>query len=540
MSSEQASNSIYGIDSVGEFSESPIIETLITKESDALYSSGSSIELSGIQSEAEASNSVEEINQDQIAKTDSIKSLWSTPEGSHPHKYDDYEYEFKDEDDLHNCNCNHGDCKREHILPSNVSPFVDDGHVVRYNVERGVDYHTPFIIGSRKLVGKDNECGYHPSHLVFDPKSGTLAVGYDVSNGWAKLPNFSLITGLGNSAELDASFISGSHNKIKLEMRLRSPTDVTASKKDEYCLLPPSCAIIGGTHNSITNTSHGHYSAAIIASSGIEVEDCEETVILGMKLLHGQEPFKGHKESTFARNLYGLGKVHAGPLSSDSDDEVLYVNGDAFINGNLGVTGNINAHSASFNTINANNITQTNQYFEGISGSTGVDFSLSEGDGINVIYANPVGGDIRIELGPTAGYTFESNRSITIKDVTLEFAQGSSYNVYICVPTGVRIEHYGTGIFNSTMDPALTQSLDLKAGGTGGMYGLTASENGTYVLNTSGGSVTFQYVSPLIVGALPTWVIQSQLVGNPRLLQSTGITFIAATNNARARLLRRN
>lgn len=482
MNSDKSDNSIYGIDSIPDHLDNNIINQ--HNEIDTLYSSGSS--LHGIQSEAEASDSIEDLN-NRTDKTLSVKELWSKPDLIN-----------KDENEFGYSNVNYQDTHQ-----SIITPFIDDGNLIRYNIENGVDYNTTFVVGSKTLTPKDHNCGYQASHLAFFPEFGTLVAGRDISNGWEKISNFSLICGLGNQSELDASLISGAHNKIRLELL---PKSDDFSNKDEYCLVPPSCAIIGGTHNTITNSYATYHSSAIIASSNIYVENCEETVILGMKGSPEPKIFKGYKESTFAWNLYGLGKIHAGPLNHLSNDISLEVNG------NTNILGNITA-----NNISATNINQSNKYFVGNNGPTGSNFSISPGDGTNIVYVNPISGNVKIQLG-TGNNIFESNRSLIFKDVTLEFGMGSSYNIYISVPKGTRIEHYGTL-------------------GTGGMYGLVCNENGTYVLNSSGGSVTFQYISSITSEFLPTWVIQNQLTGNPRLLKSTGITFISANDDTRSRLI---
>ncbi|CAH6419995.1 Hypothetical protein HVR_LOCUS1051 [uncultured virus] len=545
MSLEQSSNSVYGNDSIPEISEPPHLASAPDKDHTELYSSGSSIDLSSGQSEAEANKSSNESDRSHLAKTESIKSLWSTSDASWGNFSAHDEKSHKDEkhDEGHNSeNCKI--CHDPKIIPNDVSPFAYDGRSVRYNVERGVEYRTPLILGSRKAVGNKGECGYHASHFIFDPASGTLAAGYDVDNGWVKLPNFSLITGIGNSANLDASFISGSHNKIKLENLSKLDANT-----DEYCLIPPSCAIVGGSHNTIANNSACQYSSTIVASHGITVQDSEATVVLGMKSNPGQGPFIGYNEATITRNLYSLGRSHVGPLLTSTlpVGTVFSTNGDVYIGGNLSVTGHINSESATFETvvagtasfqnISSSNIVQNSIYVEGISGGTGqtgqtgitgitgpfVDITVTRGDGVNIVYANPAPGPIRIQLGTTASSTFESNRQLIIKDVSLEFGPGSSHNVYVWVPAGIRIEYYTNSV----------------TGSTGPTYGMTASEGGIYILNTSGGSVTFRYVAPLIPGALPTWIIENQLVGNSRLLVSTGFRFIPANEGNRSLLLRR-
>jgi len=475
MSSEQSSNSIYAIDSASDYSESPLSDASVIKADSIPYSSGSSIELSGVEAEAETSRSSQETQPSISSKTKSLKSFWSGSDVS-----SELGKKTKGK-------------KLECILPNEASPFIYDGKVVRYNVERGVDYDTTFLVGSRKLIGHNSECGYRPSHLVFVPKSGTLVVGRDVNNGWAELPKYSLITGLGNSASADASFISGAHNIINLE-----PKSVENSEEDEPCSVPSSCAIIGGSSNTITAQCGN--SSVIIACSGIDIVNSQNTVVLGMKTLLGQRSFDSYSESTFTRSLYGLKRIHAGAIHEETipDGVVLDVNGDALIRGKLIAP-------------------QISEYFSGVSGATGSSFIIYSNDGVNVVYANPINGTVNIHLGTGDNKSFETNRAILFKDSTLEFGSGSQYNVNIFpaapgsfgVPT--RIEYYdGNSI----------------VAGTGG-----------YSINSSGGAVTFRYMRPHALGGSPTWIIENQLVGNPRLLGSTGNSFIPASERTRSKII---
>lgn len=542
MSEEHSSNSVYGSDSTPEYSEPPISEASIIKDKSELHSSGSSIDLSIAPSEADLDNSLigipskqsVETQQSVSSKIDSVKSLWSVSDASPICKNGNCRNQTSNE--------TRPNCTRKHLLPNDVSPFVYDGRFVKYNVERGVQYDTPLLIGSRKLSTKECKDNNSASHLLFNPKTGTLIVGHNPIDNWTRLDdslddskdgfnrlgNYSLIAGLDNLAELDASFISGSHNSIRLKMLPGSNDQIN----DEYCFIPPSCAIVGGNQNSITNTSVCGGSSAIIASSNIHIEDCEEAVFLGLRPTPDQQPFRGWKQAAVAQNLFGLGRVHAGPMfgTGHTGDSVLEVNGNTYVAGNMSADGNINAETATFTSvmattgtfqnINITNIVQQAIYLTGVSG--GFNHTVSRGDGINVIYANPAPGNVNIILEDVE---FEPNRVLFIKDTSLEYGAGSSNSIYISVPMGVRIEIYGT------------------TGGTGatGSFGIIAREAGTYVVTSSGGSVTLRYMEPdiRVIGSLPTWVIENQLVGNPRLLPSTGISFIPASYNTRARVLRR-
>lgn len=335
----------------------------------------------------------------------------------------------------------------------------------------------------------------------------------------------SLLVGEGNSTELAAAIVSGFKNKIKHGHGLGS--SISEDEEDggyegKKCHIPTGCAIIGGDRNTINNTSRCRYCSVVVASSQVFLDDCENTVVLGLKGGPGQPPFSHYREATIARNLYALDRLHVGPeLHLGPRNTVADINGNAYINGDLKVKGHLDTDSASFVTLavekanfqslSAANIAHHSIFVEGSSETANV--SIVRGDGINVVYANPSRGDIRIQLGREPNPSFEANRQLTVKDVSLEFGSGSSHNIYLWVPNRVRIEHYGN-------------------------TGITVSDGGTYVLNSSGGAVTLRYASSFLPGALPTWVIENQLVGNPRILGSTGFKFAPADNGAREKLLR--
>lgn len=382
-----------------------------------------------------------------------------------------------------------------------TDPFVYDGRSVRYNVEQGVDPNAIFIIGSRKRAGIEGERGYRSVHFSFNPKSGTLNAGCNIDNGWRASSNFSLISGIGNSSELDASFISGAHNKIVSE----ACSD--ASETDDSSFIP-SCAIIGGRHNIIRNDlARSRHSSVIVGCSGVDLRNCKNTVVLGVKRSKQSTYFEGFQEATITDKLYTLGVHRIGLLNCEDTPKnvVLDVNGNALIRGHLKATA----------------IVQQEVYVEGNDHCTS--WVLNRGDGINVIYVNPIHGPVDIQLGTCEDPYFEPNRVIVIKDVTPEFTVGCSHNVGISVPETsdvipTRIEHYGN-CGNGTC--------------------LTASVGGTYGLNSSGGSVTLRYMHSPVPGAYPTWVIENQFIGNPRLLTSTGVTFTPACHNARRHVLKR-
>lgn len=490
MSERMSSESFYDGDLVFDISKIDSSSSSASEKVDPLCSLDSRIEKSIVYSSSESEC------ESSKTKCDTIKSLWSD--------VDDISYQS---------------CKSQKILPSDVGPFVESNGVVCYNYKRGVNNSTPLVIGSSKLSGVDGKKGYQASHLVFDPKRATLACGYDVDNKWAHLPNFSLIAGLGNKSELDGSLISGAHNEINLGC-------LKGIKNDNGKIIPPSCSILGGDNNTIINSSLDVGPSAVIACSGVSCEDCHQTVFLGLK---STEHLKGYNESVFVRDIYALGNASVGPLRVDGDNKegVLDVNGSAWIEQNLNVGENINGESATFNKVVSSNATfrnlsvsNLNHNSEYVSGNSGaqdnvVQFTVLPGDGLDVIYSNPNSGNIYVNLGSYSNNNFENNRIITIKDVTLEFTTGSSYNVYIWVPPNTRIENYNSG-------------------------SLTSSPGGAYILNSNGGSVTLRYFVSGLPGSLPTWVIESQFIGNPRAVSSNGFKFLPATETIRTRIIRQN
>lgn len=183
----------------------------------------------------------------------------------------------------------------------------------------------------------------------------------------------------------------------------------------------------------------------------------------------------------------------------------------------------VNEDAVVRGTLHANHVDQDSAYVEGSAGLDGhiTKWKLERGDGVDVIYVNPIHGQVHIQLGSSTDPYFERNRTITIKDVTPEFAIGASHNIYISVPPTkleypTRIEHYAN-CTNGTC--------------------VIASNDGAYALNSGGGAVTFRYMNSPIPGSLPTWVIQNQFIGNPRLLTSTGITFVPASCTNRQRVI---
>lgn len=138
-------------------------------------------------------------------------------------------------------------------------------------------------------------------------------------------------------------------------------------------------------------------------------------------------------------------------------------------------------------------------FIEGNTGGTNVQIT----NPYEIIYVNPSRGEINLTLMPAAPGT-----KISFKDVTLFSSSGSSYNVNIKVPQGTLIEQQSTS----------------------GFSGLTAVDGGTYVLDTSSGSVTLRYTN---LFGHQAWIIENQFKGNPRLLTRAGVKFHPADNKVR-------
>ena len=152
-------------------------------------------------------------------------------------------------------------------------------------------------------------------------------------------------------------------------------------------------------------------------------------------------------------------------------------------------------------------------------------YHVNPKDNIGVLYVNPVNGPIYIVLGGNEedetcqDAEFKPNQLLTIKDVSQNFSVGSSYNVYITVPSSaipsnqIYIQHYDA-------------TCKLKTSGPG-----------TYILNTSGGSVVYRFMKAPLIGGHSTWLIESQFIGNPRVLPGTGLVFSTANQNDCNKLL---
>jgi hypothetical protein len=146
-------------------------------------------------------------------------------------------------------------------------------------------------------------------------------------------------------------------------------------------------------------------------------------------------------------------------------------------------------------------------------------YHVSAKDNIGILYVNPIKGPIIVILGNEDYCDFRPNHSITIKDVSLNYSEGSSYNVYVTVPKmkksadQLHIQHYNSDCM------------------------IKNSPNGVYIINTSGGSVTYRFYKSK--SGNDTFVIESQFVGNQRVLPGTGLVFNDASERQMQQMLAR-
>ncbi len=141
---------------------------------------------------------------------------------------------------------------------------------------------------------------------------------------------------------------------------------------------------------------------------------------------------------------------------------------------------------------------------------------VSPSDKVDTIFVNSIHGPVYVVLGNNNYNDFNPNQTITIKDCTLLYNNGSSHHIYVTVPTmsnrnnQVFIEHYD-------------QSCRLKISGPG-----------TYILNTSNGSVTFKYCK---TNDRSCWFLTHQTVGNHRILPNTSLNFVKGNEKHVKKLL---
>jgi hypothetical protein len=370
----------------------------------------------------------------------------------------------------------------ESVQDNTNSPFILKDNIIKYNLDCGVKLKTNVLFGSKSMEGVNNKNGYRSVHLIYNATIGSLAFGYNSNNHWKNMANYSLITGYGNMTTNNASLISGMNNKI-INTNFNSIQDIDISTLS-------NCSIMGN-NNTITDCN----SCSIIASSNSTISNSSNTIILGINQTDVDKALINLKEATITKNLYALNKLNIGAISTTVSSQSLNVNGDAGINGDLIVSGSILAKTIKAEEINAcildaEHISVYDTYVE--AKTTSQIFNLLPEDKTNIIYCNPINGDVNINFGDEDYYDFQVNRSITIKDVSIATNYyNNAYNIYIRAQTPMVIETYNNNQ-------------------------LTALPNRGYIINTAGGSVTFTFFKDT-----QCWVITTQFIGNTRLTTTT-------------------
>lgn len=188
------------------------------------------------------------------------------------------------------------------------------------------------------------------------------------------------------------------------------------------------------------------------------------------------------------KNVSGIEKVNGKVL--------LGVEGDMYVSGRIFTGNQSSQHINSSSNINM----QSN--LDVVKNNNTTYYYVSPNDISNILYVSPLNGPIYIVLGKEGDVKFKNNQTLTIKDTSLLYNEGASYNIFVTVPNNhIAIEHYGA---------------DCK---------LKVSSPGTYVINTSNGAVTFRFMVKSGNCTKSCWLIENQFIGNPRLLPTTGLTF---------------
>jgi hypothetical protein len=305
-------------------------------------------------------------------------------------------------------------------------------------------------------------------------------------------PSSNSIYGIDSSSSVpesssDDSEMAGLYSKVSKAC--------SESSESDSCSTNPACQC-GNHHPPIHEPNPFMFNGNYIQYNFTRGITAATSVFFTM-LSKAEQSLANVKEALVVRKLYALKQMMVGPVPLVNSGAALDVNGDVVIRNNLQVHGNINVDTITANTIISGDFTSKSVYLT--AGTGGNSLIINPSDGIDLVYANPSNGNVTVFLGTgatgpsgTTGPVFPSNYQITIKDVSLEAVTGTTGgNVYITAPVGAQIETY-------------------LSDGT-----LVASENGSYVLNTNGGSVSFRYFNYSEVG-MATWIIISQYLGNQR------------------------
>jgi hypothetical protein len=250
---------------------------------------------------------------------------------------------------------------------------------------------------------------------------------------------------------------------------------------------------------------------------------CDTPLVLGSTDLHSVCGIDNHVENqqkpllAVNGDVYIAGHIYTnGELYNKGHGECIHAGNKKVIKAEHGVFGSIDvAIQTRDKFINAlePNITADGNLHNATY------YHVSAKDNIGILYVNPIKGPIIVILGNEDYCDFRPNHSITIKDVSLNYSEGSSYNVYVTVPKmkksadQLHIQHYNSDCM------------------------IKNSPNGVYIINTSGGSVTYRFYKSK--SGNDTFVIESQFVGNQRVLPGTGLVFNDASERQMQQMLAR-
>lgn len=167
------------------------------------------------------------------------------------------------------------------------------------------------------------------------------------------------------------------------------------------------------------------------------------------------------------------------------------------IDGDIYVSGTVYSDDL-YNNNNNNNKNTQSMHIEGIVGASYRSICPKDS---NIIYVNPINGPVVIVFN-NEHEQFKNNYHVTIKDISLNHKPGSSYNIYIMVSQKAHktnfIEHYD------------------------GDCKLASSSNGIYIINSTGGAVTYRYYNN-------HFMIENQFIGNERIISNMGLNFDVCT-----------
>ena len=250
---------------------------------------------------------------------------------------------------------------------------------------------------------------------------------------------------------------------------------------------PCSCSGYNKDSCDVCSQSPCTCSACMVSELGEVISDCSEKK--EDNVLQNDAPVFVYQDGFIVTNTNrGIDNNTPLLLGNYKINRKLHCNPTLIVDGDVYISGNIYSNNNNDN----NNDNNASSQCEPINNT----YLIKSSDNIDILYVNSSSHPIVVLFD--IGSHFKPNYKITIKDVSIN----SSYNVYIKImqhKNQVQLQHY------VTVDD-ITQ--------------LVNSYDGIYVLNTSGGAVTYRYYkSP----TTQTFVIESEFVGNER--KTPGLTF---------------